>query len=147
MDPKTLSAGGARDGDPFVFHLKHKDGSRQELSGLVQQLPGSVQQWVDDLVGLWKGLDKLPLGEAFLRSASVVAERLTQLRRAGTPKLVLIQDCPADVQPLLRAAFARPLDFVALSKADHESLEKFGQLFFVVQEKAAWQLTLFGARK
>jgi hypothetical protein len=101
----------------------------------------STRRLVEDLLELWKRLDKSPPAEAYLRSVALPESELKRIQQNEQRRLLAVEEVPPDLQPVLIKSLSQPRDFVPVTRQHHDQLLEYKQ-FIITNKGFSYRLTL-----
>ena len=119
-------------------------GSADEQSifgGSLGHASESTRRLVEDLLELWKRLDKSPPAEAYARSVPLPEPELKRIQRNEQRRHLSVEEVPPDIQPVLTKALSQPRDFVPITRQHHDQLLEYRQ-FIITSKGFNYRLTL-----
>jgi hypothetical protein len=135
-----------KEGDPFTLAVRRGRDAATTHSGVVQEAPAAIRQFIEDLQNLRQPLASVRPSSAYIRSEPIAADRLRRLEKGGKVRLLQVSEFPAETRTLLLAALQEPLVFFSLNPEQYQQLlarTSHGRDFFVVERTKGHQLTLF----
>lgn len=147
LERGNFTGEGLTRGDQVLLTVRHRSGRVRALNGFVDDTPEPMRALIRDLVSAGERLDKeLPLEEAYLRSRTVMPDRVRSLRSSGKIRIVLLHELPSDIQNVVRSSIQHPQEFTGTSKSSFDRLVPWcshGHEFFVDHQGNVHQISLF----
>jgi hypothetical protein len=133
-----------RSDDELFSMVVLPSGSANEESifgGNVGAASESTRRLIEDLLELWKRLDKSPPAEAYLRSLALPEPELKRIQQNEQRRVLPVEKVPPDLQPVLLKSLNQPRDFVPVSRQHHDQLLDYRQ-FIITNKGFSYRLNL-----
>ncbi|HET6891805.1 MAG TPA: hypothetical protein VFH31_11940 [Pyrinomonadaceae bacterium] len=133
----------ARDGSLFRMLVVPKGSSDEKnvFGGTLDDASESTRSLVEDLLGLWKRLEKAPAAQAYLRSVPFVEPELKRIQQNEDRRFLSVSEFPVNLQQPMTESLNRPRDFLPITRAQHDQLLEYRQ-FIVTAKGFSYRLSL-----
>jgi hypothetical protein len=128
-----------------LFYLSIKNGTVNETSGKVEDMPEDVRRLIGDLSLVWKRFKESPSAAAYVKAELIEREKFESLRQKGDEKFASVEDFPPEMRKTILDSIIYPGIFYQLSQAQYGELRNQRRL--VIHNGSAYFLNLFTSRR